>query len=458
MSVVAYDKPEPSERDRSDVEGAELKRFGAALPEGMLQVGAALVVAGTATYLFFNLGNRALGGEVAFKPIVSLWFAIFALAPGFYLPLEQELGRALSARRVRGEGGRPVVMKVLVVAVIINLAVLAILAIGSPLIVSKYFSDNWWMLLALALAFTTYAPAHLARGISAGKGRFGAYALVISADGVLRIVGCLALWAMGVTSPAIYGVMIASTPLFAVLYIWRRGVLHTEDGPDAPWSEVSQNLGWLMAGTVSSAALLNAGPIAAELLAGKSAPALVTRFGYGILLARVPLFLFQAVQAALLPKLARLAEQGSMREFKSGLRTLLLLVGGVGLIGVVGAFLLGPFVIDLMYHTELSGRTLAMLALAAALFMASLATAQAVIALNGHRDVAIGWFGGALAFVVIAAVGGHDVFRRIEIGLVVANIVPLITFALSLRRRLDTDVEITPANLWEAVTDHPLEG
>ena len=65
------------------------------LPEGTIPVGVALLIAGVATYAFFKVGNLALGGDEEFEPITSLWFATFALAPGFFLPLKQELGRAL---------------------------------------------------------------------------------------------------------------------------------------------------------------------------------------------------------------------------------------------------------------------------------------------------------------------------------------------------------------------------
>ena len=59
------------------------------LPEGTIPVGVALLIAGVATYAFFKIGNVAVGGDEAFAPITSLWFATFALAPGFFLPLEQ---------------------------------------------------------------------------------------------------------------------------------------------------------------------------------------------------------------------------------------------------------------------------------------------------------------------------------------------------------------------------------
>ncbi|MGA1704571.1 MAG: hypothetical protein ACO4A1_06570 [Ilumatobacteraceae bacterium] len=84
------------------------------LPEGALVVALGLVIGGIATYAFFRVGTLTLGGDEEFAPIAALWFAMFALAPGFFLPLEQELSRALAHRTAVGEGGKPVVAKVLV--------------------------------------------------------------------------------------------------------------------------------------------------------------------------------------------------------------------------------------------------------------------------------------------------------------------------------------------------------
>ena len=81
------------------------------LPEGTIPVGIGLLIAGVASFAFFRVGTDALG-EDGFVPLQNLWFATFALAPGFFLPLEQELGRALSHRRAHGQGGRPVAAKV----------------------------------------------------------------------------------------------------------------------------------------------------------------------------------------------------------------------------------------------------------------------------------------------------------------------------------------------------------
>ncbi len=427
------------------------------LPEGTIPVGIALLIAGFATYAFFRVGTVAVGGTEEFEPISALWFVTFALAPGLFLPLEQELGRAISHRRALQQGSQPVVHKVVSLgAVMAGLAIFIVIA-ASPLLASKVFDGNWFMIAALALAFVGYAPAHLARGICSGNGRFTEYAVVMGADGLVRIAVCVLLTVIGVTAVGAYGLVIALSPLVGVAFVYRRGGLRSEPGPAADWSEVTPNLGWLLLGSIFAASLLNAGPIAASVLATDDEDGLVTAFSYAVLLARIPLFLFQAVQAALLPRLSRLAARGEIAEFRAGLRRLLLVVVGVGSLGVLGSLVLGSWAIDLVYKVDVSGRTLAMLSFSSALYMMSLAIAQAVIALKGHALVGVGWGVGVLSFLLAMWLNDEAVFRRIEIALVVSSLATTIVFAIALRMRLRSGVVPDQGSIMEAITDMPFE-
>ena len=411
---------------------------GGALPEGAATIAVGLIIAGVATYAFFRVGASALGGDEEFAPIAAMWFAMFALAPGFFLPIEQELGRALAHRRALGQGGRPVVTKIAALTLVVSTVVVVGLAISSPWLTGSYFSGNWLMFGALIIGFLSYAPVHLSRGICSGQGRFTPFAVVVASDGVMKIVGTVALTVIGITAVGAYAFAIAVAPLFAVIAIGMRGSLRTEPGPPAQWREITQNFGWLLLGTACAAVLLNAGPIAANILASENEAEAVTRFSYGVLLARVPLFMFQAIQASLLPRLARLAAQRSFDEFRRGLRLLVIVVAGIGVAGTIFGALLGPWTLRLVYDADLSGRTLAMLALSSALYMMALAVSQAVLALEDHAYVALGWVISIIMFVIGTWLSSDDVFQRIEIGLVASSAAAVIAFGLRLRRRLST--------------------
>ena len=427
------------------------------LPEGTIPVGVGLLVAGLASFAFLRVGKNALGGDEAFSPVLSLWFATFALAPGFFLPLEQELGRAISARRALGQGARPVVRKVVLLGVGLAAIVVTVILAASPWITESYFGGDWVMLVALVIAFASYAPVHLARGIASGSGRFRAYAVVMGADGAVRVLLCIVLAIIGIKTVGPYGMAVAVAPLAGFFYVYARGQLRTEDGPPASWHEVTPNLGWLLLGSVFAAGLVNAGPVAANLMADGNEKELVTQFGYAVLLSRIPLFLFQAVQAALLPRLARLAARNEFDEFRNGFKKLMFVVLAVGMAGVAGSFFVGPFVIEKMYAVDISSRTLAMLALGSAAYMFALALAQAVIALNGHALVGVGWGLGMVTFVLVTWLSSDDLFRRIEYGLVASSVAALIAFAIALRYKLRTGSLPTNESMMEAIIDMPFE-
>ena len=426
------------------------------LPEGTLAVGGGLLVAGISSYAFFKVGQEALGKE-HFKPIVALWFATFVLAPGFFLPLEQEMGRALAHRRALDQGGRPIVGRIVPLGAAIAGIIVAVLVGVSSIATREFFEGYGMVTAALIIAFIAYAPTHLTRGICSGQGRFASYGIVMGADGFVRIVGCVILWQLGVTNVGAYAMLVALSPLSGVLIVWLRGDVKTAPGPVAPWSEVTPNLGWLLLGSLMGAGLVNAGPIAINILATKEQSTLVTSFGNGVLLSRVPLFLFQAVQAALLPRLALLAAQGNLSEFRSGFRRLMKVVIAVGAIGTLGSFAVGPELLKIVYDDSLDRGSLTMLALGSALYMVALATAQAVIALNGHARVGLGWLLGMVTFVVCTWLAADDLYTRVEIGLVASSVVALLLFAYSLRHLLNDGATISADSLSDALSDRPFE-
>ena len=427
------------------------------LPEGTLPVGVGVIISGITSYAFFKVGQVALGKE-AFKPVMTLWFVAYTLVPGFFIPVEQELGRALADRRARGTGGRPVVRRVSSLAAsLVLFIVVAIIAAGSWL-TTHMFEGNAVVTLALVGAVATYAMAHVAKGISSGSGRFPAYGIVLGGDAAIRITACTALWAAGVTNVGLYALTMAVSPLLAVVIVAARRDLRTGDGPPITLREVTPNLGWLLVGSFMSAALVNAGPLGVDVLATSAEAAKVTAFGNGVILARIPLFMFQAIQAALLPRLARLVAEGNITEFTHSFNRLMKVVAGLAVIGTVGTYLVGPKVLEVVYGGGLNGRTLGLLAVSSGLYMLAQSCAQAVIALHGHRHVALGWLSSAATFVAVTAVISDDLYMRVELGLVFGCAVAFVFFLTAMRSLMASGAEVDVRSLVEGVLDSPLEG
>lgn len=427
----------------------------APLPEGTLPVGLGLLISGFTAYAFFKVGQVALGKEL-FKPIVALWFTTFALVPGIFMPIEQELGRALAHRKALGQGGRPVVRKIVPLGAGLAGILIVALVVASPWFTKHMFEGYWVVTVALIIAFCAYLPMHVARGIASGSGRFTAYGIIMAVDGLTRIGACTALWLAGVTSVGPYAIAVVIAPIVAVLVVMARKETRTDDGPEATFAEITPKLGWLLVGSIMGAGLVNAGPLGVDVLADASQAAMVTAFGNGVLLSRVPLFLFQAVQAALLPRLARLAAKGDLDEFRKGLSLLLKVVTAVAITGTLGSFLLGPFVLDLVYDGGLDRRTLTLLALASGLYMLALAVAQAVIALKGHRLVATGWVLAMLSFLVVTTFASNDLYLRVELGLVSGSAAALAVFVIGLRKQLSDGIIPDPELMAEGILDMPL--
>lgn len=405
------------------------------LPAGAFTVGAGYAVQGLAAYGFLVISARALG-TARYTPLSVLWALVFVAAPGLFLPLEQEVARALAHRRVEGVGGRPVVARAASAgAGLAALVVVAALVAHRPL-VDGLFEGDRTLLLGFAVAVPVYSAYFLCRGTLAGSGRFRAYATLLVVEGLVRVAAVVALWIAGVHSAGAYGLAVALPCLvgLAVVLRDRRGL--AEPGPPAAWSELSSALGWLLAGWVLAQVLVNLGPLTVKALSPAGDPA-AGRFLNGLVIARVPLFLFQAVVASLLPRLAGLVAAGHIEEFRAGFRRLLGALVGISGLATAGYFALGPLVVRILFGPgyELGHLDLALLAAASGIYMLALAMAQALLALGGHARVAVAWLVGVLTFAAVLPTGAA-LLLRVELALVAASVTATAAMGAFLVRRL----------------------
>lgn len=415
---------------------------------GIIPVAIGLGVFGLATYGFLGRAGQALGPEL-FAPLSVLWTLLNAVGIGLFLPFEQELGRTTAARRAQGAGNRPVVRAVLRVALWIVVAVVVLAAVGAPLLSSRLLHGRGVLVLLLVLALVGMGLSYVVRGLLSGNARFGHYGAQLGVDGVLRLGAAAVLAAAGVDDPVAYGLVLVVAPVLAVVLTTprHRGDL-VRPGPDVVRRDVVRATVVLLAASVTSQLLANAGPIIVQLLAEPSEQALAGQFLAALVIARVPVFLFAAVQAVLLPGLAALVAAGQVRAFVRRLLVVVALTGAIAAVGVLVMLLWGRDLVTLLFGAEfaVSQDVVVLIAVSGGLFMLAQLSAQALLALAGDAWVVTGWCAGLVALVAACALGG-DVTTVAAVALVVGSGVALVVLtaalavrAASWRRTVATEV------------------
>ncbi|HET6953909.1 MAG TPA: hypothetical protein VFI47_26325 [Acidimicrobiales bacterium] len=429
------------------------------LPAGTAAVGVGLIVAGISAYGFLFVADKALS-KAEYSPLGALWSLVFLAGPGLFLPFEQEISRALAERRARGIGSAPVVRRAATLGVGLLLGVLVILIVSARWTVEHLFDEQILLLVGLVLGVAGALAGHLTRGTMSGTGNFKGYGTYLGADGFIRVLGAVVCALVGFSAAGPFGVAVGIAGLLAVPVALRVQRPRLDDGPEAPLSEIGSALLLLLWASLCAFALMNIGPVLVKLLADDSQAEAAGRFVNGVVIARIPLFLFQAVQASLLPKLSALAHSGQLGDFRSGLKRLMVAVAGLAAAGTVVGAILGPFVVEIMFPgADLGARTMGLLAAGAGLYMLAMAGAQALIALGGHVDQALGWFVGCIALFVTVYLASDDLFFRVEVGLLVGSAASFAVMTGLLIRRLAVSgpLRVDAGDLIEAMHDVAIE-
>lgn len=411
-------------------------RAARVLPRGTVSVGAGLLVLGASSYVYLALSARQLTPN-AFGQISVLYSLVYTAGPGAFLPVEQELARALADRRARGVGGAPLVRRATVISGgYAALLALVVLATG-PVTVHRLFDGSWELLGCLVLALVGLWAVYLSRGVLAGMDRFGDYGGQLAIEGGSRIGAVVVLAAVGVHETGGYGVLIGAGLLLAAVATARPTLAAVTAGPPADWHELSNALGWMLVGSLLAQGLVNAPPIAAKVLAGSGDSVAAGQVLTGTVLARLPLFAFAAVQAALLPGLAALLAHGDRHGFVRGLRRLLAAAAAVTVVTTVVAAVAGNQLLHLFFSNryDLRNDVLMQLALASGLYMGAVIVGQSLLALRRYRVAAGGWAVGVAVFIAVAA-SERALITRVVDAFLLATVAALVTLGVALRRHV----------------------
>jgi O-antigen/teichoic acid export membrane protein len=408
-------------------------RAAGQLPTGTLSVGAGLAVLGLGSYAHLAIA----GHELTIRGMASmsvLWAIVSCLGFGLFFPVEQELIRHVAARSVGSEGVAPAVRRASVLAAGVLLIVVVPCLVAARPLAHRLFGADIAMTYALCGGLLGLAVVSVGRGVLAGFGRFSSYGAQLAVDGSMRIVLSLALALGHVHSPTVYGLVLAAAPLLSAVCTLRPTLHGLRPGSPVPWSVMCSGLSMLIGSSLLAQVVVNVAVIDVDLLA-PNRPAVVGALLAAMVLARVPIFVFASLQAALLPGLASAAAAGDLRRCRWLLGRASAAVAELGVGGGVLAAVFGPWLGPVLFGVQhvLHWSDYALLAFGTACYMLALVLGQGAIALNRHRDQLFAWLAGGVVLAVVTLLPG-EVSRRVEFGYAASSLTVALLLGIVLLR------------------------
>ncbi|MFE0751865.1 lipopolysaccharide biosynthesis protein [Gordonia sp. NPDC058843] len=384
----------------------------------------ATVVAAASGYAVLLLAARHLGA-VGYGVFAVFW-AAYGLVTGAQNGQLQETTRAV--RTAASEGlarSRP-----LLVNTAIGLGLAALVVATSPLWSRRVFTeDRGLSVLLLAVGVASFAVyAHLCGALS-GRLNWSTFAVLLSVDALIRMAGAGIAVAVGWGTTAFLAVtVIGSASWGVVLTVSASARRAIGVAGDVPPRRLTVNTLTAMAAAAASAVLVMGFPVLINLTTDlRGGPdvddaATIGALILAVTLTRAPLLVpLNSFQGLLI---SRFVDRRDRRL--AALGAPLGVVAAVGGVGVLGAWLVGPWLLRSVFGADfdLDGVVVAMLTLGATCLALLTVTGAAAIAAGAHRWYATGWWVSTLVAVAMLLLP-LDVETRTCVALVVGPLIGL---------------------------------
>jgi O-antigen/teichoic acid export membrane protein len=396
------------------------------------------VLAGT-SYATLVLAGRLLGAE-AFAGISVLYVLVSSFATGMFLPVEQEIARRRGHERGTATFDPALVRRAVVLSMAAAIAI-CLLAVAARPVSLRLLGGDWNLLGALCVALPGYACCFVSRGVFAGSRELWRYGLQLGVEGGVRLAGILGLVVAGAHSVAAVGWLFGAAPWLALAasLIGRAarppaaGVSIVRGGP------LGSALGLLLISSLAAQLLVNAGPVIIQLLATPAERARAGAFLAALVVVRVPVFLFTAVQPSFLPAMARHSAVDRKADFARLIRRVLRTCLVLTVVSTVLATALGPMLIRLLFgfRDGVGAVTFLAMGVSVGLYLLAMIFAQALLGRGMHAWTTAGWLIGLAGMLVGTLLPGSAVSRATTgflLGAVAAACMFAVLLAIALRR------------------------
>jgi O-antigen/teichoic acid export membrane protein len=405
------------------------------------------VLAGS-SYLTLVVAGRLLGA-VAFAGISVLYVLISSFTTGLFLPVEQEIARRRGHERGSGTFDPSLVRRAVVASLVAAIAI-SLLAVAARPVSLRLLGGSWDLLGALCVALPGYACCFVSRGVFAGRRELGRYGLQLAVEGTFRLAGILGLVAIGAHSVAAVGWLFGAAPwvALAVSLVGRTAHRPGAKVSIATGGPLVPALGFLLVSSLAAQLLVNAGPVIIQLLATPAERARAGAFFAALVVVRIPVFLFTAVQPSFLPAMATHSAVDQKADFVALTRRVLATCLVLTVVSTAVLAAAGPMVIRLLFGFRDGVGSLTFLAMGVSvgLCLAAMILAQALLGRGMHAWTTAGWLIGLAAMLAGTALPGSAVDRATN-GFLLGTAAAAATYAVLLAtalRRWPSPATITP--------------
>ena len=401
---------------------------------------------GVLSFLYLALASRELSPS-DYGRISLLWSITFVILSVIYRPIEQLLSRTIADRRARGLHQHPLRTPALIQAAFALTFLVAALALHSW-IVNDLFDGRTGLYWILVVAVMAYAGSYFARGWLAGHEYFAGYGGLVLLESTSRFLFAVAAVAGIITGPTPIAIGIAVAPFVSMTVvpfaIRRMRHEHTPpaDAVEAQAADAAEAVTEAAEDGVTDLSLRHGSRFAVSVFAimlaeqslmnaavlivqHDSGPALAGFVFNVLLIVRVPLQLFQAVQTSILPHLTGLEARDHGAGVARAIRITVTAITAFAGVCALGLLAVGPWAMrtvlgDKGFTYERGG--LALVAVGMGFHLVAGTLNQAALARGRAASAAVAWLLCAGLFVAwVASSVVSDEVLRVETGYAMAT-------------------------------------
>lgn len=358
------------------------------------------------------------------------YWALFFASAGFIDGITQETTRSVAAAREEGRKGSANPWRM---ACVIGGIVLLVAGVAGVLFMGRAVpSDPTTATTLLVIGLVSYVYQAVVSGILSGARLWNQYAGLIALDSGVRLVLATFAWWAGWGLPAFLLItVVGAASWIIVLGASRHARSHIRVSLDVDRSEFMRRVGSAIVATGASATLITGLPfvvMAAFPAIEPGTGAAVAAINQAVLLTRAPVLVpLQRFQSALVVRFVEHQE----RIYASLARPIAAILG-VGAVGFVAAWLIGPWILRAFFRPELfvPGLPLGLLTFASALMGALIITGTAVLALEMHAWYVAGWVTGTAATFTLLFAIPTVFFTGVAVTVIIALMVGPLTGSL----------------------------